>query len=164
MKIVVSNTGPILHLVEAKALNLLSLTGNVFIPPQVLVELSNLIPNWQAPSWLQVISLQEPHNTEAIQWQQAGLLDAGEAEALALTRQLSAAWFLTDDAAARLLSQQLGHEVHGSLGIVLWAAAVGHLSQDIAEATLDQLFQSTLWVSPKVKNQARITLKQLYQP
>jgi predicted nucleic acid-binding protein len=56
-----------------------------------------------------------------------GLLDAGQAEAIALARQLKANWFLTDDTAARVLSASFGLEVHGSLGIVLCAAAMRHL-------------------------------------
>jgi len=80
-----------------------------------------------------------PYDAEAEAWQQAGLLDAGEAHAIALARQLNVDWLLTDDAAARLFGQSLGLEVHGSLGVVLWAAAVGHLTRAEAESALNRL-------------------------
>jgi predicted nucleic acid-binding protein len=90
-----------------------------------------------------------------------GLLDAGEAEAMALARQLSAHWFLTDDAAARVLAASLALEVHGSLGIVLWAATIRHLSRGEAESALDRLARSSLWISAGVLAEARAALDRL---
>jgi predicted nucleic acid-binding protein len=89
-------------------------------------------------------------------------LEAGEAEAIALARQLSAAWFLTDDAAARVCATVLGLEVHGSLGIVLWAAARKHLSHEKAAAALDRLAHSSLWASAQVLAEARAALDRLF--
>jgi predicted nucleic acid-binding protein len=160
---IVSNTGPLLHLNEAQALKLLSLAGEVHIPPGVEVELMYHLPGWQNPAWLTIHTLKEPHTVEAITWQQAGLLDEGEAEAIALAQQLKADWFLTDDAAARLLAQALGLEVHGSLGVVLWAAAINHLDRPEAEAILKQLAQSSLWISARVLAEAMFALDQLFQ-
>ena len=71
-------------------------------------------------------------------------------------------WFLTDDAAARLMAESLGIEVHGSVGVVLWAAAnelVGRLESEIF---LTGLEQSSLWLSKKVRVQARAALDRLY--
>jgi predicted nucleic acid-binding protein len=80
-----------------------------------------------------------------------------------LARRLRADWFLTDDAAARLFAQSLGIEVHGSLGVVLWAAAVSELDQGEAFATLDRLAGSSLWISATVLEEARAALRQLYR-
>lgn len=99
---------------------------------------------------------------EAAAWRQAGLLDPGEAEAVALARQINAQWLLTDDAAARLFGQSLSLEVHGSLGVVLWAAAAGRLNRADAEAALDRLAQSSLWISAKVLAEAKAALEQLF--
>jgi predicted nucleic acid-binding protein len=49
------------------------------------------------------------------------VLDAGEGTALALITRVPQAWVLTDDAAARLAAQQLGYQVHGSMGIMVRA-------------------------------------------
>ncbi len=98
---------------------------------------------------------------EARSWQQAGFLHYGEAQAIALARQLRADWLLTDDAAARLLAASWGLEVHGSLGLVLWSAAQRHLSHPEAEAALDGLARSSLWVSPSVLLAAKAALNQM---
>jgi predicted nucleic acid-binding protein len=49
------------------------------------------------------------------------LLHAGELAALQLMQQSPDAMLLTDDAAARLVAEQLGYEVHGTIGIVVRA-------------------------------------------
>ena len=163
MRRVVSNTGPLLHLSEAQVLPLLMQTGEMYIPRAVDVEMEQRDSMWHnaRPSWIHVETLIAPYNGEATAWRQAGLLDAGEAEAIALARQIQTDWFLTDDAAARLFAQALGLEVHGSLAIVLWAAAVGHLNRAAAEAALNRLAQSSLWVSANVLAEARSALDQL---
>ncbi|MDQ3684027.1 MAG: DUF3368 domain-containing protein, partial [Acidobacteriota bacterium] len=124
MKLIVSDTGPLLHLSEAQSLDLLRLTGEVHIPPTVAIEMAHHDAGWSSalPTWIKLAQLSSPHDALAAAWEQAGLLDRGEAEALALARQFQADWFLTDDAAARVLAISLGVEVHGSLGVVLWAA------------------------------------------
>jgi predicted nucleic acid-binding protein len=154
----------VLHLGEAGALNLLEQTGEFHVPKAVDTEIKQHNPDWgkQRPTWIIVTELHPPYNREAITWQQAGLLDGGEAEAIALARQLNAQWLLTDDAAARLFAQTLGLEVHGSLGIVLWAAAVDYLNRADAETTLNRLAQSSLWISSKVLAEARSALDQLF--
>ena len=159
----VSNTGPLIHLSEAQSLALLMQTGEAYIPRAVDVEMEQHDSMWPSarPPWILVEMLSAPYDEEATTWQQAGLLDAGEAEAIALARQVQADWFLTDDAAARLFAQALGLEVHGSLGIVLWAAAVGHLNRLAAEAALNRLAQSSLWVSATVLVEARSALDRL---
>jgi len=89
------------------------------------------------------------------------LLHYGEAQAIALARQLGSDWLLTDDAAARLLAESQGLEVHGSLGLVLWLAAMRHLTVPQAESALDRLARSSLWVSPSVLREAKSALKQM---
>jgi predicted nucleic acid-binding protein len=163
VKTVVSNTGPILHLIEADILSLLSLTGEVYIPSTVFTEVKHHNPQWQIPDWIVVVKkLIFPYNKQAKEWCLGGFLDVGEAEAIALAKQVKADWFLTDDAAARLFANTLGLEVHGSLGIVLWTASVGHLDYAKAETALNRLAQSTLWISPQVLDEAKAVLKKIF--
>lgn len=163
-RVVVSDTGPLLHLIEAAGLHLLEPVGEVHIPRMVDREMRHHEASWTStkPHWVALTPLAGSHATEAQAWHQAGLLDAGEAEAVALARQLRADWLLTDDAAARLLAGSLGLEVHGSLGVVLWAAAVRHLTRVEAEAALDDLANSSLWISARVLAEAKATLNQLF--
>lgn len=164
MKLVVSDTGPLLHLSEAQSLDLLRLAGDVHTPPAVAIEMAHLDAGWSSapPTWIKLTQLSSPHDALAAAWEQADLLDRGEAEALALARQIQADWFLTDDAAARVLALSLGVEVHGSLGVVLWAAATGHLNRVTAETALRQLAVSSLWISPRVLQEATEALDQIF--
>lgn len=162
MRLVVADTGPILHLGEAGILDLLSHTGHVTIPPRVSVEVESFTTGSALPTWIVMQPLDEPYQTEALHWQQAGLLHAGEAEAIALARQLSADWLLTDDTAARLFAQQQGLEVHGSLGVLLWAAEYRIIDKPAAESAFDKLAQSSLWLSSKALAHARTLLGKIF--
>jgi predicted nucleic acid-binding protein len=53
-------------------------------------------------------------------------------------------------------------EVHGSLGVLLWGAATGHVDLPAAEAALERLRESSLWVSPRVLSEARHALLDLF--
>ena len=163
MRCVVSDTGPLLHLIEAQALHLIRLTGELHISPQVVAEMANHLSAWRVPEWMAVDALAAPHAAEAFAWQQAGLLDTGEAEAIALARQIKADWLLTDDAAARLFATELGLEVHGSLGVVLWGAALGHIDRAQAEQALARLAASSLWISGRVLDEARSALDEIFR-
>ncbi|MGE0025269.1 MAG: DUF3368 domain-containing protein [Hyphomicrobium sp.] len=55
-------------------------------------------------------------------------------------------------------------EVHGSLGVLLWAAAQRHLDHAQADAALTSLAQSSLWLSPAVLAEARAALRTLGAP
>jgi predicted nucleic acid-binding protein len=152
----------VLHLREAQSLPLLSLLGEIHIPEAVAAELIAHDQAWQKPIWIKVGALVTPHTAQALAWMQGGLLDAGEAAALALAQQLNADWFVTDDSAARLVAQVLGLEVHGSLGLVLWAAADGLLAESEAKAALEGLIQSSLWLSARLIAEARASLEELF--
>lgn len=164
LKRIVCDTGPILHLWESAALHLLPLAGSVHIPAVVENELSSFRSSWprDLPDWIVVTPLAVDSFEEASRWSRAGLLDPGEAHALALAQQIRADWLLTDDAAARMVAGQLGLEVHGSLGVVLWAAASGHLTFRDAEKALEALAFSSLWVSSRVLSEARTVLRQMF--
>jgi predicted nucleic acid-binding protein len=161
---VVCDTGPILHLLEADSLFLLEPLGHLSLPPAVHAEISVRRPDWQhgKPRWIEIIDLDARSAEIAADWLQAGLLDRGEAQALALATQVKADWFLTDDTAARMVASQQGIEVHGSLGVVLWAAATGHLGQGEAEASLEALSGSSLWLSARVVSEAKAALREIF--
>lgn len=161
---IVSDTGPLLHLREAGTLDTLQAAGQVFIPLAVETEMIALDAAWsrERPAWIEAVPLQPSFQSQAADWMKAGLLDPGETEALALAGQLQAEWLLTDDTAARLVASRLGLEVHGSLGVVLWAAASGHFSRAEAEDALEALSQSSLWLSARVLDEARGALRQIF--
>ncbi len=164
MRIVVCDTGPILHLREASVLDVLQHTGEILIPTAVDDELARLIDDWAAarPAWLVRRALDPATAPAPIHHLVTGL-GAGETEAIVLARQLGADWLLTDDAEARIIAGLAGLEVHGSLGVLLWAAAQHHLDHAAADAAVTRLAQSSLWLSPAVLAEARAALRQLGQ-
>jgi predicted nucleic acid-binding protein len=161
---IVSNTGPILHLHEIGALQLLRDAGDVLVPSAVDHELGGLVSGWASlrPAWLQVIEPATAETQQVQSWLSAGVIHSGEAAALALARQRNADWFLTDDTAARLIGRTMALEVHGSLGVLLWAAAAGYLDSAQAAQLLGQLANSSLWISPRILAEARTALESLF--
>ena len=164
MKIVVCDTGPILHLREAGLLNLLERACKVAIPKGVDSELSEIEASWrdQKPSWISVEMLSEKEASSAVALYSTGLLGMGEAEAVIMAKYLKADWFLTDDTAARTFANILGLEVHGSLGVILWAAAVGYLEHDEAKRGIEKIAQSSLWISENILEKAHKALDELF--
>jgi predicted nucleic acid-binding protein len=86
-------------------------------------------------------------------------LGAGKTEAILLARELDGDWLLTDDAEARLIAGLAGIDIHGSVGVLLWAAAQRHLDHVQADDALTGLAQSSLWLSPAVLTEARAALR-----
>ena len=164
MRLVVADAGPLVHLSEIEAIELLRSLGEMHVPEAVEQEVSVLLESWSSsrPDWVYVTSLDSSRNVESRAWEQAGLLDRGEADAIGLARQLSASWLLTDDASARLMAEALGIETHGSLGVVLFSASQGTVTKVEAEALLTRLANSSLWVSDRVLSEARAALEELF--
>ena len=127
-RIVVYDTGSLLHLVEANIINLLPLAGEIIIPPAVSKEFERNASGIKLPDWVIVKELEEPYKKKALEWKKQ--IDEGESAAIALTMQMQAEWLLTDDAAARQFGESLGLEIHGSIGLLLWAVAVKQVESE----------------------------------
>jgi predicted nucleic acid-binding protein len=163
VRVVVCDAGPVIHLSEAGALGLLERAGEVLIPPTVDREVARHLEDWTSrrPRWLRVEAPEHPTAEQLAQWSAPIDVGAGELEAIVLAKARTADWLLTDDAAARVMATLLGIEVHGSLGVVLWAAALAHISQQGAASILDRLAASSLWISPIILAEARRALNAL---
>jgi predicted nucleic acid-binding protein len=159
----VCDSGPLIHLAEAHALDLLQGIDTVSIPPAVEDEMRGrwLTLGAERPPWLRTLDLTSAFRQEALAWVQVSALQLGESEAIALARQERVDWLLTDDAAARLIAVSLGIEVHGSLGVVLWSMAVGRTNAHNARRLLDALFASSLWTSERVRREALLALERM---
>jgi predicted nucleic acid-binding protein len=160
-RIVVCDTGPLLHLGEAKIINLLHLAGEIIIPSVVADEFRRNASDIKLPDWVTVKELEEPYQKKALDWRKQ--VDEGEAAALALSMQIQAEWLLTDDAIARQFGESLGLEIHGSIGLLLWSVVVGHFkSESEALISLNALVGSSLWISDRVVDQAREAIHALF--
>ncbi len=159
-RIVVCDTGPLLHLNEASAIHLLEPARQILIPPVVSQELASRM---DLPSWVNIEELNRSAQAKAREWSHREELDSGEAEAIALAMQLKSDWFLTDDALAREFSESLGLETHGSIGVLLWAVAEGYVEErNDAHEFLNNLVNSSLWISKRVVNEASRAIDQLF--
>jgi predicted nucleic acid-binding protein len=161
-RIIVCDTGPLLHLSEAGAIHLLRSAGDVLIPPAIAMEFKRNAPKRKLPSWAQISRMDKPTSSRISEWLDKEKVDAGEAEAIGLALQVKCDWLLTDDAHARQFAESLGLEVHGSVGLLLWAVAVGHVeSRDEAHRLLDGLAYSSLWISERVIREAAQAIEEL---
>src|SRR5919109_1684875 len=114
--IVVSDTSPLTALLTVgEADILLKLFADVVIPEAVRNELLRNHP--QLPSWLRVESVKDPIRASHY----SHTVDAGEAEAIELAKELHADRLLIDERKGRRLAIQEGIPVIGLMGVVLLA-------------------------------------------
>lgn len=158
-RVVVTDTGPVLHLKEASGLEILSVYDEVLVPPLVEAELVRFgiriadLPNGKAVRG-------EPLTEEISALVARRRIHAAEAEAI-VTAEFLGARLLTDDLAARRTASQRGLEVRGVFGVVLEAVARGSIPPPQASQWINRIAQTSLYVSPKVLEEAHRAIKSL---
>lgn len=123
MTLVVADTGPVRYLAVIELIHLLpQLFDQIIIPTAVLAELTHphapeAARRWadDLPSWAGV--------RQAAQVELVGVLDPGEAEAIALAGELRAALVLIDEREARHEAARRSIPVIGTIGILEEAAS-----------------------------------------
>lgn len=148
---VVSDTGPIIHLDEADALSLLSVFDTVHVPETAIEELED----GSVPPALD--ELDTKIHDVSVSADAYPELDPGETAALRLAERTETV-LLTDDLDARELAADRGVEVHGSIGVIIYAYSNGHLDSDEAKAYLLALQrETTLYLTePLLKHAIRL--------
>ena len=68
----------------------------ITIPSIVERELS-CYPLFSKPAWLSTHPLSQSADAKSVAWQEAGLVDEGEADALALALESACDWFLMEE-------------------------------------------------------------------
>jgi len=112
--IVVSDTSPITALLTVGEAGLLpTLFAEVIIPESVRDEL--LRSHAPLPAWLRVEPVRNSREAQRF----AEVVDTGEAEAIALAKELHADRLLIDERKGRRLAKEEGIPVIGLLGVVL---------------------------------------------
>ena len=128
----VADAGPLIALARIERLSLLQrLFGDGLVPPAVHREIgvdsgrpgATAIRHALCAGWLQVV----PPEDDAHMAGFARVLDAGEAEALALCLQQDVRFLLIDDAKGRKVARRAGIPLVGVAGILLAAKARGLL-------------------------------------
>ena len=95
IRIVVCDTGPLLHLSEAGAIHLLQNAGQILIPESVTKEFKQNAQGWNPPQWIEVHKLDKTAQKRSTKFIESNTVDLGEAEAIALAIQVEADWFVT---------------------------------------------------------------------
>lgn len=160
-RIVVADAGPIIHLSEVGAIDLIISLGEVIVPTAVALECRKHIPLKSWESYVSVKQLDSSQSINAEMLCKVAGLHKGEAEAIVLAELLPHTIFITDDAAARFYAASLEIEVRGTLGIVLAAVAIKKITSNHGFFILKELRNSSLWISDKVYNKALNAVKEL---
>ncbi|MEA1866000.1 MAG: hypothetical protein U9N46_12590 [Euryarchaeota archaeon] len=168
-RIVVSNSGPLIHLARIGRLNRLrELFGTVIIPVDVKIEVVDrgkeegaadafLIESEIRAGWIVIDEINTNNSIKEIA-ESAGI-EIGETAAIMLARRKNCT-ILLDDLAARRFAIGLGLEVAGSIGVLIRSAKIRRLSKSEALDSLGRLAR-VLWLGVDVYEDARKTIEGL---
>ena len=147
---VISDSGPLICLTRIGQLDLLPrLFVNIFVPPEVWNEVT--VRGKDHPGAYEVsqtawlgIQAPEPLLVEPLNI----LLDAGEAQAIALAQTMNDCTLLLDDARARKIAQRLGIKTIGTIGLLLRAKRRGLLAQ--IKPSIEALVANGIYIRPEL--------------
>ena len=124
---VLGEVGPLIHLDELGALDLLADFGPVYVPEAVWAEMLARRPRALRPDGprLQRVALSREPDGAFQALVKALSLGPGVPQAVALGRQHAPCLVLADDAATRLAARTVGLRTYGTLGVVMRAARLG---------------------------------------
>jgi len=150
--IAVADAGPLIHLAEVDALDLLRIFETLHLPAAVWRE-AVAYGRVRETALLDLGNLQRlnvPQAKVSLFAQEHGLgsLQAGELESLCLCQELGVLLLLTDDLAVRDAAKHLSVQPVGSLGIVVRAYHTRKIVRNVAERLLLGLYEtSSLFVT-----------------
>ncbi len=165
---IVSNSGPLIHLARIDRLKLLKeLFGEVVIPHEVKLEVVDrgkdegaadafLIESEIEIGWLLI---EQSKSSGVKEIAESAGIDIGESSAIMLARKRKCP-ILIDDLAARRFAIGMGLEVVGSIGVLIRSAKVGIISKSEALDALDNLAR-VMWLGFDIYKDARNAIESL---
>lgn len=165
---IVSNSGPLIHLARIDRLKLLKeLFGEVVIPHEVKLEVVDrgkdegaadafLIEGEIEAGW---ILIDQSKSSGVKEIAESAGMDIGEVSAIMLAREMKCP-ILIDDLAARRFAIGMGLEVAGSIGVLIRSAKMGKISKSEALDALDKLAR-VMWLSVDVYEDTRMAIEGL---
>lgn len=167
-EMIVSNSGPLIHLAKINRLDLLKeLFAEVLVPIEVKLEVVDrgksegmadafLIETEVEKGW---IVIEKSINNKARDIAESAGIDIGEAAAILLAKKMKCP-VLIDDLAARRFAIGLGLTAVGSIGVLIRSAKLGILSREKTIEALDKLAR-VMWLSIDVYEDARKLIERL---
>jgi predicted nucleic acid-binding protein len=153
--LVVADAGPLIHLDELAALDVLSDYAEVFVPNAVWLEVQNHRPQALQQTSVNLVRQPSPPASARINAMTAMYtLHHGEREALSLCLDHAVDVLLTDDTAARLAAKTLNITTHGTLGLLIRAVRQHLRTPSEVLALLTAVpQQTTLHIRPSLLNE-----------
>jgi predicted nucleic acid-binding protein len=158
----ICDAGPLIHLDELGILSLLSDFHPILIPPAVWGEVETHRPSAISQSEISLVRSPPPADFKVpfLPLVQAFSLDAGEKEAILLMHLHSNALLITDDAAARLVAEQLGFRVHGTIGIIIRAIRRKQRSREEVISLIERIpTHSSLHIRPSLLKEILVQIR-----
>lgn len=122
LAVVVADAGPLIHLDELAALDVLSDYAAVFVPNAVWIEVKRHRPAALQQAKVKLVRQPPPSPSSRVNAMTSlYTLHHGEREALTLCLDHAIDVFLSDDTAARLAAKNLNITTHGTLGLLIRA-------------------------------------------
>lgn len=150
--VVVSNTSPLLNLAVIGRLSLIDrLYGSINVPVAVASELAAALPEQFSEQAIKNLSCLKVRSVKNRQLIESLLLDldAGEAEAIALSVETEAGLLLLDERRGRKVAQRFGLKFIGLMGMLIEAKRKGHII--VVKPVLNDLIaQAGFWVDDRL--------------
>ena len=169
----ISNAGPLIALAKLGQLGLLlKLFDQIVIPREVYNEVVTrglLIgaPDAESVDYLvrqgQILVLDVTLPSPPPKWAQP--IDIGEAQVVSLALDRRPDWVLIDNAHARKAARELGLALKGTIGLLLEALKLRHLSLKEFELLIHNIKASPgLWISESLCDKALVHARKNYPP
>jgi uncharacterized protein len=150
--LIISDASPLICFVKINRLGLLQqLFERIIIPPVVYEEIQKIkslgfsIDEFYQASWISIV---EPPNTALLQ-NLNDKLDEGEAQAIALAKEISPDFLLIDERRGTVIARNMGIKTIGVIGIVIRAKENGLITS--GKPILDELrAKPKFWISDQV--------------
>ena len=140
---VISDTGPLIHLSEIDLIKALDAFKEIYIPEDVNNELKRNRIDKNVFNNVKIANLGPKFKDVAEIMVNKFSLDLGEAQAIALSLQEKADYFLTDDLGARTVANAHNIEAHGTVGIILRAFREKIINKKLALEKINELYTSS---------------------
>lgn len=158
----VCDAGPIIHLDELNCLGLLCDFQEILLSDTIWKEINRHCPSALKRSDLSLVHSPGKYRTnEPLQTMcRIFSLDAGESEALAIMEKNPEAMFFTDDASARLVAEQMGFKVHGTIGILVRSIRRGQMKPEQVLRVLTEIpLKSSLYIKSSLLEEVILKIK-----